>query len=588
MKKNYIYILLILFIISFVSVNAQELNKDVKVVREYNPIISDAFKINKLPVDEVDSATFNPSFSYDILSKAMASGLAIEPITAARLKPERKTVLDKSYIKGGLGNYVTLFGDLNYNVLRSEEYALGLNVGHLTSNGDIKLEDDSKSEAPIHDTYASLYFRRFWDDYTLSLDAEFDHNIYDYYGFQNIDETLAYYTDMMDPASNTLGSNLMADRKQRLSSFGLNVGFGNKVVEPDDVAFKANLKYQTFSNITGVGENAVGLNAKAKIYFNDMFLDIAGGFDYYGTSVPDSNSPLYGFMDRSMTVLNISPALGFVFEGIDFKVGLDTYSLLGGQDEESGFNIAPHVEANLVIADGIVSAFAGVQGDYDINNYQKIQKENRFVAADVNVRNSFNGLHFFGGLKGNFSSQTSFVARVDYSMFDDEHFYVNRWYGTELATSSAISTYSQTNIFDVVYSDGSLLTLSGELKYEPSQKMNVLLKGKYSGYNLDQIEEAWHKPEVEVGLTANYAPIEDLWVNLGVYTMGKRFAYDAATQEAKELKSVIDINLGAEYTISSKWTMFANLNNAIVSKYYQWNGYPMQGLNVRVGVGYSF
>ncbi len=583
MKRNYIYIPLILFILPFVSVNAQELNKDVKVVREYNPIISDAFKINKLPEDEVDSTTFNPSFSYDILSKAMSSGLAIEPITAARLRPERKTVLDKSYVKGGLGNYVTLFGDLNYNVLRSEEYALGLNVGHLTSSGEIELEDKSKSEAPIHDTYASLYFRRFWDDYTLSLDAEFDHNIYDYYGYQTIDETQDYYYDLINSVS---GSDLMADRKQRLSSFGLNVGFGNKVVDSDDVSFKANLKWQTFSNITGVGENGVGLNAKARVNFDDMFLDIAGGFDYYGTSVPDSDSPLYNFLDRNMTVINISPALGFVFEGIDLKVGLDTYSQLGGEGD--GFNIAPHLEANLVIADGIVSAFAGVKGDYDINNYQKIQRENRFVAADVDVLNSFNGLHFFGGLKGNFSSQTSFVARVDYSIFEDEHFYINRGFNTEPATSSVTGITNQTNLFDVMYDDGSLLTLSGELKYEPSKRMNILLKGKYNGYNLDNLEQAWHKPEVEIGLTANYAPIEDLWVNLGVYSMGKRFALDVETGEAKELKSVIDINLGAEYMISSKWNIFANLNNAIVSKYYQWNGYPMQGLNLKVGVGYSF
>ncbi len=583
MKKNNIYILFILITWSFNSVKAQELNKDVKVVREYNPIISDAFKINKLPVDEVDSTTFNPSFSYDILSKAMASGLAIEPITAARLKPERKTVLDKSYIKGGLGNYATLFGDLNYNVLRSEEYALGLNVGHLTSSGEIELEDETKSEAPIHDTWASVYFRRFWDDYTLSLDAEFDHNIYNYYGFQSIDETASYsYYDLYnDITSTTLGSNLMADRKQRLSSFGLNVGFGNKVVDQDDVSFKANLKWNTFSNITGVGENGIGLKGKARVYFNDMFLDIAGGFDYYGTTVPDSDSPLYNFLDRNMTVLNISPALGFVFEGIDFKVGLDTYSLLGGEDD--GFNIAPHVDANLVIADGIVSAFAGVQGDYDINNYQKIQKENRFIAPDVNVSNSFNGLHFFGGLKGNFSSQTSFVARVDYSIFENEHFYINRSYN-----AVASSMENQTNLFDVVFDDGSLLTLSGELKYEPSQHMNILLKGKYNGYNLDNLKEAWHKPEVEIGLTANYEPIEDLWVNLGVYSLGKRFALDVESGEAKQLKSVIDINLGAEYLISSKWTAFAQLNNAIVSKYYQWNGYPMQGLNLMVGVGYSF
>lgn len=67
-------LLLAVSVLCFVSVNGQELNKDVKVVREYNPIISDAYKINEMPVDEVDQASFNPDFSYDILSKAMSSG----------------------------------------------------------------------------------------------------------------------------------------------------------------------------------------------------------------------------------------------------------------------------------------------------------------------------------------------------------------------------------------------------------------------------------------------------------------------------------------------------------------------------------
>ncbi len=585
MKHNHIYLIVVFVIsLSFTS-NAQELNQDVKVVREYNPIISDAFKINKLPVEEVDSSTFNPDFSYEILSKAMTSALAIEPITAARLQPERKTVLDKSYVKGGVGNYVTLFGELNYNILRSEEYALGLNVGHISSDGDIKLEDDQNVSAPFHDTWSSLYFRRFWDDYTLSIDADFKHNIYNYYGFQTIDP-LASYTET-NFGTIVSGSDLMADKRQRQSSFGVNVGFGNKVVDFDDVSFKSQLNWNTFGNVTGVGENNFGLHGKVNIPLDNMYLDLTGGFDYYGTTIPDSISPLYYFLDQNKTLINFSPLLGFVFEGVDLKVGMDIYSQLGGIEDE--FNIAPHIEADLVIADGIVTAFGGLKGDYYVNNYQKIQQENPFVAVDEDVKNSFHGIHLFGGIKGNFSSQTSFVARVDYSIFNDEHFYVNRAFESNVPETTGIGfQVHQTNIFDVIYDDGSLLSVSGELKYEPSKELNILFRGKYNGWNLDNFQHAWHKPEVELGVAANFSPFSDFWINANLNTLGKRYAYDPSTMQAEELKSVIDFNMGAEYLLSSKWTLFANLNNVFISKYYQWYGYPMQGLNIRAGVGYSF
>ncbi|WP_066631154.1 porin family protein [Labilibacter marinus] len=588
--KNKIYktLLLATSILGTVSLSAQELNKDVKVVREYNPIISDAYKINQLPGSEVDSSTFKPNFSYNILSKAMASGLAIEPITAARLTPERKTVLDKSYVKGGLGNYVTLFGELNYNVLRSEDFAVGLNVGHTSSMGEVKLEDDSKSEAPFHDTWASVYFRRFWKDYTLSIDADFQHNVYRYYGYQNIDGDMSYFNPlpsigMMEiPGSDLLGE----DDKQRLSSFDVTVGFNNKILDDSDIPFDANFKFGSFSNYTGVRENNFGLDGNVRVHLNNMFFDVAAGFDYYGTSVPSPDSPQYLFLDRKMTVVNIAPALGFQFDAASVKVGLDMYAQLGGQDDE--FNVAPHIEAELEIAEGVVTAFGGIKGDYYINNYEKVQRENRYVTPDQNVQNSFHGIHLFGGIKGNFSSQTSFTARVDYSTFDNEHFFVNRGYVVSGSFSGVPAPIHQDNIFDVVYDDGTLLEVSGELKYEPSTQFNLLLKGKYNGWNLDNLKQGWHKPELEIGATANYEMFEDVWVNAGLYSIGKRYAYDVAADMEKELKGVIDLNLGVNYYMSSKWNLFANVNNILIGKYYQWNGYPLQGLNIRAGVGYSF
>lgn len=139
-----------------------------------------------------------------------------------------------------------------------------------------------------------------------------------------------------------------------------------------------------------------------------------------------------------------------------------------------------------------------------------------------------------------------------------------------------------------MYDDGRLLQLSGELKYEPSPKFNLLLKGKYRGWDMDNLEYAWHKPELELGITANYEVFDDFWVNTGLYSIGKRYAQNVTDNTVKELKGVIDLNMGVNYYLSSKWTMFANVNNVLINKYYQWNGYPVQGLNVRAGVGYSF
>ncbi len=576
MKQTILFLGLILLIFPSILLG-QELNKDVKVVREYNPIISDANKINQLPETEVDSSTFTPKFTYDILTKSMTSELEIEPITPARIKTESPTVLDKSYVKAGLGNYSTLFGDLDYNVLRSEEYAVGLNVGHTSSMGNLNLEDDTKVYAPFHDTWASLYFRRFWDDYTMSIDASFNHNVYKYYGYQTFADSLSYYSPVTQEVTN--GKNLTYDSRQRLSSFDVDLGLQNKVVDDDDLAFNAWLNLGTFSNVTGVGENKYGIKGNLKKGFKNVYVDLNAGLQYYGTTIPSSDS-LFAYSERNMSIFTLCPAVGFELEGINLEIGLDTYTNLGADD--NAFNIAPHLMADFLIADGIVTAFGGVKGDYKINDYESVQKDNYYVSPDINVANSFHGIHVFGGIKGNFSSQTSFVARVDYSLFEDEHFFVNK---SVVSTDGVID---QLNVFDVVYDDGTLLSVSGELKYEANEKLNVLLKGKYNGWSLDSLEYAWHKPDVELGVTANFSPIDDLWCNVGLYSQGKRNVQNVSTGEVEELSSVYDMQMGAKYFLSSKWTLFANVHNLFISKYYEWNGYPSQGLNIRAGVGYSF
>jgi len=141
-------VLLIFFMFFSFPATAQEkkekktINKNVKVVKAYSPSLSDVSKVNRMPVLK-DSVGPKPVFKYSILSKAVITGNDIEPITPARLGKGRKEPLKSSYFRAGFGNYNSFFGDLNYNILQSEPFVLGLNVGHWSSFGSVTLEDVS-------------------------------------------------------------------------------------------------------------------------------------------------------------------------------------------------------------------------------------------------------------------------------------------------------------------------------------------------------------------------------------------------------------------------------------------------------------
>jgi outer membrane receptor protein involved in Fe transport len=54
------------------------------------------------------------------------------------------------------------------------------------------------------------------------------------------------------------------------------------------------------------------------------------------------------------------------------------------------------------------------------------------------------------------------------------------------------------------------------------------------------------------------------------------------------MKGWLDLGLGAEYRITDRFSAFLKLNNLLNQGYERWYNYPVQGLNVLAGVGFSF
>jgi hypothetical protein len=202
--------------------------------------------------------------------------------------------------------------------------------------------------------------------------------------------------------------------------------------------------------------------------------------------------------------------------------------------------------------------------------------ENPFISPDLNVRTALHGLKFYAGVKGYFSSKTSLAARVEFGTFEDEHFFVNKIDGNKYA-----------NVFEAKHDDGTLLTVSGEFKTNIVDNLDIILRAASYGWQPDSLEKAWHKPNMELGLRAIYKATRDLHFSMAFNILGERLAI--TPDEVKTLKPVYDFNIGANYSMNSRWHFFATVQNIFASKNYMlYNGYPMQGINARAGVGFSF
>lgn len=582
--KAFNILLLIILLGWGVTVFSQEpLNQDVRVQREYEPTISDAMKINQMPERE-DTLDVKPEFSYSVASHAMTGVPQVSPLQAAGLAPQRPRDLYSSYIRGGMGNYQTLFGDIFYNLTRNEKFAFSIGLQQESSWGELELEDGNTVDAPYHNTLGGLYMRHFFDDKTLELDMDFHRLAYRYYGLQTIDPNATYQITLEDDVIDDInGASLSPDDKQRQTIFDLHFGLLSQQSDLDDARYHLNFDFGSFNNRTDVAENSFSLGGDLYIPFGALSLMVDGEGIYRKVRATNDDNDflnLFQFEEREQVYLTLNPRVVFPGNKLKVEVGLN---LTGEFSDTEEFYLSPHVRGDLVIAEGVVSTFLGMTGELHHNSYRNIMTENPFVSPDVLVKPSFTNIRGFAGVKGNFSSATSFTARLDYEFIEDEYFFVNRFF--ELDGSPY--ALGMSNLFDVVYDDATLLSLTGEFLIRPNQNLDIILKGVYYGWTLDNLDYPWHKPEMELGIRAGYNYNDEWRFDASFNVIGERKAY-MQPDEFKNLSSVADFNLGANYQYNKRMHFFARIQNIFAAKFYPWAGYPMQGFNARVGVGYSF
>jgi hypothetical protein len=59
-------------------------------------------------------------------------------------------------------------------------------------------------------------------------------------------------------------------------------------------------------------------------------------------------------------------------------------------------------------------------------------------------------------------------------------------------------------------------------------------------------------------------------------------------KEMYNLPTIFDLNFNANYKITNRFSLFAQLNNFGFQQYQRWLGYPVQSFNIMGGLSYTF
>jgi len=592
---NYIPAFLLVILASF-SASAQQdstaLKQEVEVVKAFEPSVSDVFKINDIPKIQ-DEKGKKPVFEYKINTQPVFSTFEVEPVQAAEMVGERKAELGKGLLKAGIGNYQTPYGELFFNTEAGRNSILGIHFKHLSSHGSVKLMNDDKVEAPRSENVAELFTKHFFRRSALSTKLFFDRQAHRYYGYAG-DELTNEEKEALFPYWN---------EEQAFSKGGLQLNLNNEEDTRAELNYDLNLYFHHFGSKTDQTENLIKLGSAFKRDY-DVFQGLLNAsVSYLGTDgIIKEITAETG--KKQQILIDLSPAILLEGDAARLQAGIHSFTLLD-DDDDARILITPNIKAEWSPVENLMTLFAGADGRLQQNHYSAVATENRFVTPTQDIRNTEYQYILAGGIKGKLAPRVNYRAQVDYANIKDEHFYIfntKNMLAQEPASPDPLLT-PRSNTFDVLYDDLKQVTLGFELYYTASDLVNIHVAGEHFSYQLDSLEQAWHKPDFEWKISTILNPEGPVRFNADIFFVSKRqavvhneFYYMDANgvgphdlqKTTYTLSSYVDFNFGVEYQYSPQLSFFGRMNNFAFQKYENWLGYAQQGFNVLVGASLSF
>ncbi|HAH23401.1 MAG TPA: hypothetical protein DCL77_06550 [Prolixibacteraceae bacterium] len=548
-----------------------KLKQEVEVSKNFQPSILDVDKINDIPKIKAEQ-TEPPTFQYSIFSKPVYATFDLTPVAAAKMVGEAKPEMENGLLKLGLGNYMTPYGELFYNVQPDKNSNFGMHFMHLSSNDKLKLLNGDNVKAPQSDNEGELFGQKFFKRSTLSGRLSFNRKAFNYYGYAGgfltdleKDQMIPYFED-----------------KQHFTQGTGDVHFKSGKTSADNINFDLGINYHYFVSKTEQKEHQTVFSAILSKKFNHTFGLLDVSVTYYGANGM-RNRFTNAIGQKQQTLLKLNPSVMWKAENALLQLGLNT-TMFFDRDANANLFFYPKVKAEWSPVKNILTLFADVDGYLQHNTYSTIAAENPYVDPYHDIKNTKYSYIVSGGLKGKLTSRTNYVTQASYSLVKDQHFYY----------IEAIPSQVLNNTFSVKYDDLKVLKLSAEVLHSVSDNFSLHLSGNYYAYELQKLPKPWQMPNFDLVFSGIYKATDQLIFNADLYFIGSRTGLisgpESSSVPSKEvvMDPIIDLNVGGSYQLSEKLNLFVKLNNFGFQKYEQWLGYTNKGFNWLAGISYSF
>jgi hypothetical protein len=531
----------------------------VVVTTDIKPKLADAVKIPVKPLDEripVKKIEMNyTTDAYLMVSPVYKSKLKAVTIGAPKIPP-----LQHSFVKGAFGNYSNLFGEVFYNSKRDRTNMFSADLKHVSGTGPDKFGDMKVGKSGFSTNSIDLFGSHVFNaKYNLSGAIGFQRDANHFY---------AVIPDSLKPKN-------ISDY-QRFNDFHARVNFENGGADTGKLRYNFGLGYYSFADYYKTAENDVTVMAKLDEPISTNHLVADASYDFMNYKTERS-------LNRTLLKINLAYELktGIFRAHLGFKTATESDS------PTNVFHFYPDIKVEADLIEKYLTVFGGITGGLDKTTFKSFACENPFIVSDPSLKNVNDKFELYGGFKGSFSSNSSFLLSAALKNYRNMFFYLQ-------------DTIDRRK-FVMVYDTGitTLINLHGELSWNFMEDLDLGTKIDFNSYTVSNlkygkttlpIQRPFERPAFTWMLTGNYNIDNKISFGTDVFFVSGREATDLSEKQITKLKPFIDLNLHASYAFTNipGFKAFLEINNLFGNTYQVWNNYPVRGFQILGGAMYSF
>lgn len=466
---------------------------------------------------------------------------------------DKKKEITGNYLKLGYGNYGTILGEAYLGSVRNPTYLYNLYVRHRSS-----------AKGPVYDknsgdnqTDVVLGGKFFNGTNTIWGDLQYGERKVHFYGYNPV---LELEPDMIE---------------RRFTSFSARAGV-QKTALDEATIYHFNTYWDFLRDNFEARESRFNFDLGLGYKFNEEFQ-----FRVQGLVTFSSRENRQDALKVGRNYYSAKPRLEYFGSGFTIKAGAN---LATDNDDltqiattaEDGFKVYPFFRLDINPVKS-VNIYGGYEGDLEFNSFQSFTNENPFLGLDFILLNTDKESDIFAGLNVNLTNGFRVNAGFSLASLQRLAFFTNN--------------ISDSTRFDALYDTDAVerTNVYGELAYERTENnIRSALRFDFYDYKLNSLEDPYHKPQYQATFNNAFSPIENLRVSADIYYLGGLIGLNQESNTRVEMDDILDMNLGGNYNLNDKVSLFLELKNIFGKKYERYLNYPTRGIQFLGGLTVSF